>query len=651
MGFKPRRSLKKPTKGGSRPELPPIQNFPEDSPMGIAYQIENENETNFELVETLIMDIVKRSKSGGSSRHFFYDDDSYGTILCFLSGWDEISTLRDQLRSHRLFGDTSQFIIIPLHSSIPSHEQRRVFDRPPSGVRKIVLATNIAETSITIDDVVFVIDAGKVKEKNYNHTANLTNFFPTWISKASCKQRGGRAGRTKPGYCFHLYSKMKYQQMVDYQIPEILRMPLQELVLQIKVMKFPGRASDFLGKAIQPPSRGNIHEAVELLRKLGAVDSDESLTILGNYLAKMPTDPKIGKMILFGLLFRCLDSALTIAGCIGYRDPYVLPMNKKADADEVHRTFEEKGHSDHLAYLRAFDSWIEIKEKADWMKARSYCDQMFLSESNLRTLSAMKNQFFDLLREMGLTGGMNEVGSAAVQKRSEELVFGEQEEEEEDEVRHATPSTNSTTSTTTTTTTTTATTTASSQQDSGYQRWMMGDAHHNTRKNNVSLMRSILFVGLYPNISQHVYKREFRTKNDRVTLMHPSSINYEFHKKLKMEGSEIQFPGVWGPAVMIFQEKLKTNKIYLRNTTLVSPLSVLFFVNKNDIKFKLDESLITIEDWFVIKCVNRSLAQLLYEFYIFFDSLLLIRIEQPHMTKITNLFDQVVDLLIKSQIL
>ncbi|KAJ4803285.1 RNA helicase family protein [Rhynchospora pubera] len=261
-----------------------------------------------------------------------------GAILVFLTGWDEISNLLDKIKSNNFLRNPRKFLVLPLHGSMSTVNQREIFDRPPNGVRKIVLATNIAECSITVDDVVYVIDCGKAKETSYDALNKLACLLPLWISKASAHQRRGRAGRVQPGFCYRLYPKIIHDSMPQYQLPEILRTPLQELCLNVKTLQL-GEAGTFLAKALQPPDPLSVQNAIELLKTIGALDDREELTPLGQHLSKLPLDPNIGKMLLMGSIFQCLDSALTIASALAYRSPFVLPITMKEEADAVKRSF------------------------------------------------------------------------------------------------------------------------------------------------------------------------------------------------------------------------------------------------------------------------------------------------------------------------
>ncbi|KAM7505061.1 hypothetical protein LguiB_003965 [Lonicera macranthoides] len=320
-----------------------------------------------------------------------------GAILVFLTGWDDISKLLDKVKANNFLSNPSKFLVLPLHGSMPTINQREIFDRPPQNMRKIVLATNIAESSITIDDVVYVIDCGKAKETSYDALNKLACLLPSWISKASAHQRRGRAGRVQPGVCYRLYPKMIHDAMLQYQLPEILRTPLQELCLHIKSLQL-GTIGSFLSKALQPPDPLSVQNAIELLKTIGALDDSEELTPLGRHLCTLPLEPNIGKMLLMGSIFQCLDPALTIAAALAHRDPFVLPINRKEEADDAKRAFAGDSCSDHIALLKAFEGWRDAKRGGN---ERSFCWESFLSPLTLQMMEDMRRQFIDLLSDIG----------------------------------------------------------------------------------------------------------------------------------------------------------------------------------------------------------------------------------------------------------
>ncbi|KAL0920237.1 hypothetical protein M5K25_009358 [Dendrobium thyrsiflorum] len=324
-----------------------------------------------------------------------YEGD--GAILVFLTGWDEISKLLDKIKANSFLGNPSKFLVLPLHGSMPTVNQREIFDRPQRNMRKIILATNIAESSITVDDVVYVIDCGKAKQTSYDALNKLACLFPSWISKASAHQRRGRAGRVQSGFCYRLYPKLIHDAMPQYQLPEILRTPLQELCLAIKSLQL-GSVATFLAKALQPPDPLAVNNALELLRTIGALDEREDLTPLGRHLCTLPLDPNIGKMLLMGSIFQCLDPALTIAAALAYRDPFVLPVSRKEEADDAKRSFAGDTCSDHIALLKAFDAWKDAKRGK---QERAFCWENFLSPMTLQMMDDMRSQFLDLLSGIG----------------------------------------------------------------------------------------------------------------------------------------------------------------------------------------------------------------------------------------------------------
>ncbi|MEE6501083.1 hypothetical protein FKM82_004056 [Ascaphus truei] len=221
-----------------------------------ALELIDDEKVDLDLIAELIRHIVLKGEDGA--------------ILVFLPGWDNISTLNDLLMSQVMF-KSDKFIIIPLHSLMPTVNQTQVFKKSPPGVRKIVIATNIAETSITIDDVVHVIDGGKIKETHYDTQNNISTMTAEWVSHANAKQRKGRAGRVQAGYCYHLYNFLRDSLLDDYQLPEIVRTPLEELCLQIKILKLGGIAC-FLTKLMDPPSREAICLAINHLMELVCSD-------------------------------------------------------------------------------------------------------------------------------------------------------------------------------------------------------------------------------------------------------------------------------------------------------------------------------------------------------------------------------------------
>ncbi|XP_059443862.1 DExH-box ATP-dependent RNA helicase DExH5, mitochondrial isoform X2 [Corylus avellana] len=328
------------------------------------------------------------------------ENERPGAILVFMTGWDDISSLKDKLQAHPFLGDPSRVLLLACHGSMASSEQRLIFDEPDDGVRKLVLATNIAETSITINDVVFVIDCGKAKETSYDALNNTPCLLPSWISKVSAQQRRGRAGRVRPGECYHLYPRCVYDAFAEYQLPEILRTPLQSLCLQIKSLKL-GSISEFLSRALQSPELLAVQNAIEYLKIIGALDENENLTVLGRYLTMLPMEPKLGKMLILGVIFNCLDPVLTIVAGLSVRDPFLTPFDKK-DLAEAAKSQFSRDYSDHFALVRAYEGWKDAERD---IAGYEYCWRNFLSVQSMKAIDSLRKEFFSLLKDTGLVDG------------------------------------------------------------------------------------------------------------------------------------------------------------------------------------------------------------------------------------------------------
>ncbi|NWI85881.1 YTDC2 helicase, partial [Pitta sordida] len=329
-----------------------------------------------------------------------------GAVLIFLPGYDEIVSLRDRiLYDDRRFADNahSRYQVFMLHSNMQTLDQKKVLKRPPSGVRKIVsiLSTNIAETSITVNDVVFVIDSGKVKEKSFDALSCVTMLKMVWISKASAIQRRGRAGRCQPGVCFRLFSRLRFQNMLEFQTPELLRMPLQELCLHTKLLApINCPVVDFLMKAPDPPPALIVRNALQMLKSIDAMDPWEDLTELGYHLTELPVEPHLGKMVLCAVALKCVDPVLTIACALAYRDPFVLPTlaSQKRAAMLCRKRFTAGTFSDHMVLLRAFQAWQKVRSDG-W--ERAFCEKNFLSQATMEIIAGMRTQLLGQLRASG----------------------------------------------------------------------------------------------------------------------------------------------------------------------------------------------------------------------------------------------------------
>ncbi|GCB68205.1 hypothetical protein scyTo_0012244 [Scyliorhinus torazame] len=323
----------------------------------------------------------------------------HGAVLVFLPGLAYIQQLHDLLTTDRRFQDRRRYKVIALHSILSSQDQAAAFTVPPQGVRKIVLATNIAETGITIPDVVFVIDCGKTKENRYHESSQMSSLVETFISKANALQRQGRAGRVREGFCFRLYTQERYDSFMDYSVPEILRVPLEELCLHVMKCNH-GSPEDFLAKALDPPQLQVISNAMNLLKKIGACEINEAkLTPLGQHLAALPVNVKIGKMLIFGAIFGCLEPVAIIAAAMTEKTPFVTPINGKEEAN-LAKAALALANSDHLTIYNAYLGWKNVRYDG-YRAEMTYCKKHFLSRTALLTMEDIKQELTKLMETAG----------------------------------------------------------------------------------------------------------------------------------------------------------------------------------------------------------------------------------------------------------
>ncbi|KAI0544613.1 helicase associated domain-containing protein [Xylaria curta] len=318
-------------------------------------------------------------------------------ILVFLPGIAEIRTLNDLLLGDPFF--QRNWEVYPLHSTIATEDQERAFLVPPDGVRKIVLATNIAETGITIPDVTCVIDTGKHREMRFDERRQLSRLIDTFISRANAKQRRGRAGRVQEGLCFHMFTRYRHDHLMsDQQTPEMLRLSLQDLAIRVKICKI-GGIEETLGQALDAPSAKNIRRAIDALVDVRALTATtEELTPLGHQLARLPLDVFLGKLILQGTIFKCLDMAITVAAILSSKSPFTAPFGQRTQADQARKAFK-RADSDLLTVYNAYLGWKKICQTTS--HDFQYCKKNYLSSQTLSNIEDLKGQLIVSLVDAG----------------------------------------------------------------------------------------------------------------------------------------------------------------------------------------------------------------------------------------------------------
>ena len=538
---------------------------------------------NYELIEQLIASIC---------RHHAHED---GAILVFMPGMAEIQKCVDELRTNKELLAKCQ--ILNLHSSLGNTgDQQAVFRRPPRGIRKVIIGTNIMETSITIDDAVFVIDCGKVKENRYDPRKSLSQLVTCWISKANAKQRQGRAGRVRPGHCFRLFTSAQFECLEDHQTCEMHRVPLESLVLQIYTLNL-GDEIKYLSKALSPPEERAVNASVKVLTALGALTTEKRLTSLGQHLAGLPLDVRIGKMIIHGALLRCIDPVLTIAACLAVRSPFLATPDDQLEVEGIRRALAVDCHSDHLVAWYAYRKWASTKILEGEAAARKVCKDYFLSNATLLQIQATKRQYERYLAEAKFLSPPQQ------------------------------PST------------------TGHRSHGGHDRFMFephklvldgivyesGGSMYNTLSTSHRCVLGCLVAGLYPNVAKvlptkggggssgysgggyHRSQLKLATFDGSEVVIHPSSV-------LSRETS-FAFP------LVAYVDKIKTSMTFLRELSVVSPFHVILFSGGN-LKYVEAYGELVVDELTAFKCTSEE-AVLLTRLKEQLDSALRSKINNP----------------------
>ena len=382
-------------------------------------------------------------RSGGSgARHPRKD----GAVLVFLPGKGEIEALARVLSDDPTLGDRGPCSVLKLHSTSPRREQQAAFRCAPGGTVKVVLSTNVAETSVTIPDVSAVIDTGRVKESRYNPSSRMRELVTVWTSRASAQQRAGRSGRTGPGTCYRLYTEEFFDGiMPERTSPEISRTPLDELVMQVCLLEEHrrgysggkaghgrGGSADaggpvgtnpvkfLLGAPEPPPTRSLLHSCKHLVEvgALSLVSKDPELlfrlTPLGYHLSHLPMDAKVGKVLIVGCILNCVQPALTIAAALSSTKPCFL-QRVSADAARLQKRLAEEGFGgpnwrggtvkgDLAGTIAAYDAWARRPNERE---RREFAFRNALDHAALNEMYGLRSQFREAMIDAGFLGGQS----------------------------------------------------------------------------------------------------------------------------------------------------------------------------------------------------------------------------------------------------
>ncbi|XP_074993755.1 ATP-dependent RNA helicase DHX29 isoform X3 [Calonectris borealis] len=501
-----------------------------------------------------------------------------GAVLIFLPGLAHIQQLYDLISTDRRFNLRDRHRLIALHSVLSTQDQAAAFTIPPLGIRKIVLATNIAETGITIPDVVFVIDTGRTKENRYHESSQMSSLEETFVSKASALQRQGRAGRVRDGFCFRMYTRDRFESFMEYSVPEILRVPLEELCLHIMKCNL-GSPEDFLSRALDPPQQQVIGNAMNLLRKIGACLLNEpKLTPLGQHLAALPVNVKIGKMLIFGAIFGCLDPVATLAAVMTEKSPFTTPIGRKDEAD-LAKSSLAIAVSDHITIYNAYLGWKRARQEGGYRAEMTYCRRNFLNRTSLLTLEDVKQELIRVVRAAGFAAPTTQCG------------------------------------------------------------WDGNGATQSLSLHEIALLKAVLTAGLYDNVGKIIYTKSVDITEKLACMVetaqgkaqvHPSSVN-----------RDLQTYG-W----LLYQEKVRYTKVYLRETTLISPFPILLF--GGDIEVQHRERLLTVDGWIHFQAPVK-IAVIFKQLRVLIESVLKKKLENPKMSLEDDKVLHIIKELIKTE--
>ncbi|MFM0012196.1 ATP-dependent RNA helicase HrpA [Paraburkholderia sediminicola] len=339
-----------------------------------------QRETDRDLMEAIVDAVDELCREGP------------GDVLVFLPGEREIRDAAEALRKHH----PPHTEILPLFARLSAAEQERVFRT--SNARRIVLATNVAETSLTVPGIRYVVDTGLARVKRYSYRNKVEQLQVESISQAAANQRAGRCGRVADGICIRLYEESDYQGRVRFTDPEILRSSLASVILRMKSLHLTAIETF---PFIEPPPGRAIADGYQLLNELGAVDDDNQLTPLGRELARLPLDPRVGRMILAARDQQALKEVLIIASALSVQDPRDRPIEAQEQADQAHRRFADE-RSEFLQWLKIWN-WFEeaIAHKKSNRQLQDECRKNFLSQLRLREWRDVHSQLLTVVREHG----------------------------------------------------------------------------------------------------------------------------------------------------------------------------------------------------------------------------------------------------------
>ncbi|KAJ7900350.1 P-loop containing nucleoside triphosphate hydrolase protein [Mycena olivaceomarginata] len=453
-----------------------------------------------------------------------------GHVLVFLPGWDDIISVQKMLLGPKgplgiNFGNTAEYSLHLLHSTIPLAEQQVIFEPPKQGIRRIILSTNIAETSVTIPDVVYVVDTAKIKEQRYDPQRHMSSLVSAWVGSSNLNQRAGRAGRHRSGEYYGLLGKAHAAALHPYQTVEMKRVDLSNVVMHVKALNFPGMSvEDVLAACIEPPLRERVTAAMKDLQMVGALDAKNDLTSLGRVLLQIPVEVQLGRLVLYGCFFRCLDQALTLAAILSNRDAFMSPMHLKVEAARAKLSWTNQHfRSDALAQLAAFNAWWQLQSRGEYITANRFCSDNFLSKPTLLMVQKIKGHLLQAL----FRAGVIDVSAGG---------------------RAAGPPTG--------------------------PRSISVPPALNVNGDSQPLLAALIAIASQPKFAIRNGERSFRTSQDKLTFIHPSSVNNRKHTMSEHQDEKQLYAFMEKRQNATVSSSPQTNLV---TTTRLDPLTYMLF--------------------------------------------------------------------------
>ncbi|MEN2496405.1 MAG: ATP-dependent RNA helicase tdrd9 [Marteilia pararefringens] len=350
-----------------------------------------------------ILDLIESYESGRSS-DFRFNASCKHALLIFLPGLNEIEDAYSILMPHV---SNNNLVLFRLHSQISNEDQQQIFRPMDPSFRKVILATNIAESSITIQDIVYVIDFCLTKQLCLNESTNYAQLQLQWASKASLEQRKGRSGRVQRGIVWRMCTESFYSQLPDYPVPEIQRCPLQQTILKAKLLDM-GEPRSLLGNLLSPPSVNDIELSILRLKEIGALVGkqnkfDGDLTFIGEIMAKLPVDPTLSKLCVLGFVFGLLDECCTLAAILSIKSFFSFRINDKLQSFKSKFIWSCRSKSDLISHLNAYNAWFKLSGGGvPSRKSRSWCKQELLNEPIMSDVKLLKDNLMISLSKIGM---------------------------------------------------------------------------------------------------------------------------------------------------------------------------------------------------------------------------------------------------------